>query len=144
MTIGMRQGSVVTEIGPGGLLHSLMSTVAAHLENGNWGARFPLLMGKLYQGSLPAADVDAAILEAQAIKSGLMNLGPDMVVWDIDDLSLVPPRGKSVGTHVKSMAEYFVTSTGRNLMDEILDNLESLKEFGGTLDILSYDGVPPF
>jgi 2,3-bisphosphoglycerate-dependent phosphoglycerate mutase len=101
-------------------------------------------MGKLYQGSLPAADVDAAILEAQAMKSGLMNLGPDMVVWDIDDLSLVPPWGKSVGTHVKSMAQYFVTSTGRNLMDEILDNLESLKEFGGTLDILSYDGAPPF
>ena len=42
------------------------------------------------------------------------------------------------------MAGYFVTTTGRNLVDEIVDNLESLKEFGGTLDIISYDKVPFF
>jgi len=39
MTIGMRQGSVVTEIGPGGVMHSLMSTIAVHLEDGRWGSR---------------------------------------------------------------------------------------------------------
>lgn len=141
MTIRMRQGSVWTEIGPGGLLHSLMSTIAFHLEDGNWGTRFPLLMGKFYQGSLPSADVDAAILEAQAIKIGLAKLRPDQVVWDIDDLALLPPWGMSIGIHIKSMADYFVTSAGRNLVDEIADNLESLREFGGTLDIIS--NAPP-
>lgn len=144
MTIVMRQGSVWTEIGPGGLFHSFMSTVAVHLEGGNWGTRFPLIMGKLYQGSLPSRDVEAAILEAQAIKNSLNKLGPDKVVWDINDLSLLPPWGTFVGPHIKSMAGYFVTTTGRNLVDEIVDNLESLKEFGGTLDIISYDKVPFF
>jgi hypothetical protein len=142
MTIGMRQGSVLTEIGPGGLLHSLFSTVAVRLEEGNWGVRFPLLMGKLYEGCISSADADAAILEAQAIKLGLQKLGPDQVVWDIEDLSLSPPWGKTVGPHVRSMAEYFVTSTGRNLVDEIRNGLESLAEFGGTLEIVSYDRRP--
>lgn len=142
MTIGLKQGSVVTEIGPGGLLHSLLSTVAVHLENGNWGATFPIIMGKFYQGSLSAEDVDVAFLEMRKIKKGLSLLGPDAVVWDIDDLTIDPPWGKTVGTHVRSMADYYVTTTGRNLVDEILDNLESLKEFGGTLDIISYEGMP--
>jgi 2,3-bisphosphoglycerate-dependent phosphoglycerate mutase len=144
MTIGMRQGSVTTEIGSGRLFHSLMSTVAVHLENGNWGTRYPLLMGQLYQGSLSVTDVDAAMAEALAIKSGLRKLGPESVIWDIEDLTQAPPWGTVVGTHVTSMAEYFVTSTGRNLLNEIIANLESLKEFGGTLDIISYDGVPRF
>lgn len=71
MTIAMKQGSVVTEIGPGGLLHSLLSTVAVHLENGEWGAKFPLIMNIFYQGSLPSNDVDSAIIEMQRIKNGL-------------------------------------------------------------------------
>lgn len=142
MTIGMRQGNVVTEIGPGGLMHSLMSTIAVHLENGRWGSRYPLLMDKLYQGSLAGNDAEAALLEAQGIKIALAKLGPEEVIWDFGDRSLAPPWGKVVGANVKSMADYFVTTTRRNLVDEIIENLESLKEFGGTLDIISYDGMP--
>lgn len=142
MTIGMKQGSVITIIGPGGLLHGLMSTVALHLESGLWGARFPLIMGKLYAGSLPAEDAHGAMLEARAMREGLRTLRPDQVVWDIDHLGEDPPWGKAVGPHVTSMADYFVTTTGRNLMDEIIDNLESLMEFGGTIDIVSFDGTP--
>jgi len=144
MTIGIRQGSVTTEIGPSGILHSLMSTVAVHLEDGSWGTRYPLLMDKLYQGSISNVDVDAAMAEAVAIKNGLKKLGSENVVWDIEDLALSPPSGSASGPHVKSMADYFVTTTGRNLLDEIIDNLESLKEFGGTLEIISYDRVPLF
>ncbi len=143
VTIGLKQGSVVTEIGPGGLLHCLLSTVAIHLESGNWGSKFPLIMGKFYQGSLPASDGDAAFLEMHEIKRGLESLTPDKVVWDIEDLTKDPPWGRSYGPHVKSMADYYITTTRRNLVNEILDNLESLKEFGGTLDIISYNGVPP-
>jgi len=142
MTIGMRQGSVVTEIGPGGLLHSLLSTVAVHLENGKWGEKFPLIMGKFYQGSLPSSDVEPAIFEAKKIKEGLGLLSPDKVVWDIEDLKKDPPWGRDFGAHVTSMADYFVTTTGRNLVDEIIGNLESLKEFGGSLDIISYGSAP--
>ncbi|NHZ93953.1 hypothetical protein F2P45_33910 [Massilia sp. CCM 8733] len=144
MTVALKQGSVVTEIGPGGLFHSLLSTVAVHLEGGQWGSRFPHIMNELYQGSLSEANADEAYGEMQKIKTGLSSLGPGNVVWDIENIAKNPPWGKDVGPHVKSMANYYVTTTGRNLVDELLDNLESLKEFGGSLDIISYDGVPKF
>ncbi len=54
MTIAFRQGSVLTIIGPGGVLHALFSTIAVRLEAGQWGSRFPLIMNALYGGSLPA------------------------------------------------------------------------------------------
>ncbi len=144
MTIGFRQGSVVTEIGPGGLLHSLFSTIAVHLEGGKWGARFPTILNLLYQGSLPEIEVDAALREFSAIKKGLELLSPDQIVWDIDAPGLVPPWGSQYGSHVTSMANYFVTTSGRNLVNELLENLESLKIHGGSLDIISYNGMPGF
>lgn len=142
MTIALKQGSVFTEIGPGDLLHSLFSTVAVHLENGVWGARFPTILGELYQGSLPASDADAALVEMREMKRELSALPPDKVVWDIDNLSADPPWGRQVGAHVTSVAGYYVTTSQRNLVDEIIDNLESLQEFGGTLDIVSYRRIP--
>lgn len=142
MTIGLKQGSVITEIGPGGILHSLCSTIAVHLENNHWGSRFPLLMGALYQGVLHAKDVDAAWEELRRVRSGLERLSPGQVVWDIEDPSVTPAWMKKVGPHVKSLADFFVTTSGRNLLDELADNLESLKEFGGTLEVISYEGAP--
>lgn len=143
MTIGMKQGSVVTEIGPGGLLHSLLSTVAVHLEGGRWGDKYPLIMGEFYQGCLLSNNAEPALLEMREIQEKLRTLTPDKVVWDIESPNTAPPWGKSYGPHVKNMADYYITTTGRNLVDEIIDNIESLCEFGGSLDIISYDGVPP-
>ena len=71
MAIAFKQGSVITQIGPGGVLHSLLSTVAVHLENGHWGSSFPFIMHDLYQGSVSAKNADAAYLEMQKIKAGL-------------------------------------------------------------------------
>lgn len=142
MTIGLKQGSVVTEVGPGGILHSLCSTIATHLEGGRWGAQFPLIMGNLYQGLLHEKDVDAAQAELEKIKKGLEKLLPSQVVWDIENPEIKPAWLQEAGPHVSSMANFFVTTTGRDLLFEIADNLESLKEFGGALEIISYDGMP--
>jgi 2,3-bisphosphoglycerate-dependent phosphoglycerate mutase len=142
MTIAFKQGSVFTEIGPGGILHSLCSTIAMHLEGGDWGSRFPALMNELYQGQLVSKHVDGAQRELAEIKRGLQTLPPSKVVWDIEDPNTRPKWTEDVGPHVKSMADFFVTTSGRNLLDELADNLESLKEFGGTLDVVSYDGAP--
>jgi hypothetical protein len=38
------------------------------------------------------------------------------------------------------MAQYYVTETGRNLVDEIIDNLESQVQFGGPLEVVPFDG----
>lgn len=142
MTIAFRQGAVLTIIGPGGLLHALCSTIAVKLENGVWGSRFPLILNALYQGELAPQHARAAMQEAQAIKRELAALAPSEVVWDIEKPGAAPPWGDDVGAHVSNMAHYFVTSTGRNLVDEIIDNLESQIEFGGPLQIVPFDGKP--
>lgn len=143
MTIALKQDNVITEVGPGGLLHSLCSTIARRLEGGSWGSRYPLVMNKLYQGFLGEEDATGALTEMREIKSRLSEISPAEVIWDIDDQTKLPPWGKEVGAHVKSIAGYYVTTYGRNLVDEMIDNMESLAEFGGTLEIISYDGAPP-
>ena len=52
MTHDMAVGFFWYQIGSGDFLHCFFSTVAVNLENGSWGSRFPLIMNKLYQGSL--------------------------------------------------------------------------------------------
>ena len=140
MSVYLKQGSVLTEIGPGALFHSLFSTIAVRLEQHAWGSRFPVVMNKLYEGKIESKDAEAAFAEISRIREGLAGLAPGQVIWDADDLSKVPPYGKHIGTHVRSCADYWMTTTGRNLVDEIIDNLESLREFGGTLEVhSSYD-----
>ncbi|MGD1054439.1 MAG: Imm70 family immunity protein [Candidatus Dormibacteria bacterium] len=136
MTIAFRQRSVLTEIGPGALLHSLFSTVAVRLEGGQWGERYPLIMSRIYGGHLDQADAVAALVEMEQIRERLARLDPGEVVWDAERPTQAPPWGHTVGPHVTSMANYFVTTTGRNLVNEIIDNLESLRDFGGGLEIV--------
>lgn len=140
MVIAFRQKSVLTIIGPGGLLHAFFSTVAMRLENGKWGSRFPLIMNGLHRGSLPEEHAKAAMKEAVQIRDELKQLPPLQVVWDFEEPGKPPPFGTVVGSHVKSIAQYFVTDTGRNLVDEVIDNLESQIEFGGPLEIVPFDG----
>ena len=52
MAVGFKVGFFWYQIGSGDFLHCFFSTVAVNLENGSWGSRFPLIMNKLYQGSL--------------------------------------------------------------------------------------------
>lgn len=143
MTIALKQENIITEISPGGIFHSLCSTIAYRLESGVWGGKYPIIMSGLYHGLIHEGGAEAGLLEMQSIRAGLSLLKPDQVIWDIENMNKLPPWGSEIGKHVKSVAEYYVTSTGRNLVDEIIDNLEAMKEFGGTLEIISYNGSPP-
>lgn len=144
MTIAFRHGTVITEIGIDVVLHSLLSTVAVRLEGGEWGARFPLIMIKLYQGRLDALDADSALQELRQIHAALACLAPDTVVWDFNDLSRQPPWGNAVAPRITSMANYHSTNTGQCLLEEMLDCVRALKRTGGVLDIITLEGVGPF
>lgn len=143
MTIAFKQDNVITEIGPGGILHSLCSTIACRLEGGNWGEKYPLVMNKFYRGYLSEEDAAEALTEMYAIRSRLTEIPAAEVIWDFDDQTILPPWGKEIGNHVKNIYSYYVTTSGRNLVDEIIDNMEALAEFGGTLEVISYNGAPP-
>lgn len=143
-SIAFRHGDTITDIGFDIVLHSLLSTVALHLEGGNWGERFPLIMLKLYQGKLDADNAVTALRELQAMQAGLASLRPDQVVWDINDLQRQPPWGKAINPGTTSMANYHATVESTNLLDDMLARVAALEQQGGVLEIIPFDGIEPF
>jgi hypothetical protein len=142
MTVGIKVGNVVTEIGTGSFLHSFFSTVSYHLEPKGWGSAYPVMMKKLYQGQLDAEDADEALAETKAIQQALEQFKPEQVIWDIEDLEKKPPWGDNISAHITSLANYFVTSTGRDLIGAFIENLDFLRTNGGKLTIVQYQGYP--
>lgn len=96
MAVGFKVGFFWYQIGSGDFLHWFFSTVAVNLENGSWGSRFPLIMNKLYQGSLDSENVGKALIELNTIEEELGKISPDKVVWDIDDIKKQPPWGNNI------------------------------------------------
>jgi hypothetical protein len=99
-------------------------------------------MNKLYQGAVEAQDADALLKELRDIHEKLQKFRPDQVVWDIEDLSAKPPWGDDISPRITGLSNYFVTSTGRDLFEAIIENVEFLKKKGGTLTIVQYQGYP--
>lgn len=139
MTIALRQGTVLTIVGPGALLHSLLSTVAVRLENGQWGSRFPWIMNGLYGGELDERAAKAACAEMPQIRKELSQLPSTQIVWDIEHPNQQPPK-VDLARVPSNLAQCHITVTGRILIEEIIDNLECQMEFGGPLLIVPFDG----
>lgn len=116
------------EIGAASFLHSFFSTVAYHLENNNWGSKYPKIMNELYQGTLKDIDIPEAIGELKQIKSGLKAYSPNQVIWDFDDLSKQPPWGNNISRQITDLSNYFVTSDGRDFIELFFRALETAKE----------------
>lgn len=79
MAVGFKVGFFWYQIGSGDFLHCFFSTVAVNLENDNWGSRFPLIMNKLYQGSLDSENVGKALIELNTIEEELGKISPDVL-----------------------------------------------------------------
>lgn len=128
MALGFKIKYYWYHIGTGDFLHAFFSTVAVHLENGNWGSRFPFIMNELYQGELSWQKADSAIEELNVIKQELQAFAPDKVIWDIDDLSKQPPWGNNISKEITNLSNYFVTSDGDDFITIFLHALEKAKE----------------
>jgi hypothetical protein len=107
-------------VGTADFLHAFFSTIAVRAEHGAWGSRFPGLMVALYSGNLPAEMVAQAQVELEAVREALRTCEPLDVVWDASDRSARPPWGDEISPTITSLADYFVTSDGNQLMD-VLD-----------------------
>jgi 2,3-bisphosphoglycerate-dependent phosphoglycerate mutase len=105
------------EIGDSSFLKSFFSTVFVRLEDEDWGSRYPTIMEKFYSGRVGAADLGAAGRELGAIRESLQSFSPDQVVWDFEDREAQPPWGERVSAHITSLANYFTTSDGKDLID---------------------------
>jgi len=124
MSVGVRVGSIVSEVGASSFFNSFFSTIKGLLEPAGAGTRFPAISIDFYDGYVPVDRINDAMVELEKIQGELAKFPPSSIIWDYDDRSKIPPWGDNINPNITSMANYFVTSAGRdlfNLLFEIFD-----------------------
>lgn len=116
MSVSLQVDFLIYPLGSADFLEAFFSTICCRLENAHAGSRYPYLMNKLYYHGLAEADIAQARQELRAVEKNLRRLPPSAVVWDRHDLSKLPPWGEAISTDITSLANYFVTCDGRNLI----------------------------
>ena len=119
MSISLHVGTRAYEVGSPGFFGAFFSTVYVRLEDRSWGSRFPVVMTNLYAGRLPPELAAAALAELAAIRTALRCFPPQAVVWDHENPQALPPWGATISPGISSLASYFVTSDGKDLLDTI-------------------------
>ena len=84
-------------------------------------------MKTLYQGTLKHEFINNAINELVEIKKGLEKLPAQKVVWDIENLELMPPWGNDISSEITNLSNYFVTSEGEDLITLLSNALNEAK-----------------
>ena len=138
MSVGIKVGSIIDEIGTSDFLHSFFSTASSNLETNGWGSRFPHVMKTLYEGRVATEDISKTIEELKTIRTELAAFPPTTVVWDIGSPAALPPWGNNISPEITSLANYFVTSTGRDLFEVFLEALEAATQEGKVAEIVKY------
>lgn len=138
MAVGIELGSIIDEVGTGDFFHAFFSTISGNLEPKGWGSRFPVLMNKLYQGEVTQPDAAAALAELDQASAELAKLPASKVIWDVEDRSKTPPWGNNIAPTITNLSNYFVTSTGRDLVELLREVLAELKDAGGVAKVVNY------
>lgn len=138
MAVGLELGSIISEVGTGDFFHSFFSTISGNLEPDGWGSRFPILLKRLYQGELQQKDALPALAELDRVERELAKLPPGKVIWDIEDRSKIPPWGDNFSNDITDLSNYFMTSTGRDLIPMVRECFEELRDIGGVLKVVTY------
>ncbi|PWI51655.1 immunity 70 family protein [Sulfoacidibacillus thermotolerans] len=123
MSVGFLVDCFYYEVGQPDFLHSFFSSVSYNLEKNGWGSRFPKLLKQLYHDRLPYTDVPLAIEEVRVIQEELSKLSPDKVIWDIEDLTKLPPWGTDISPMVTNLENYFATPGGETFTELLLTAL---------------------
>jgi hypothetical protein len=121
MSVGVRVGSIISEVGASSFFNSFFSTIKGLLETDGAEAKFPIILGDFYNGRIPANKVNNAIAELGKIREKFTHFPPSSVIWDLEDRSKNPPWGDNISSNIISMANYFVTSTGRDLFSLLFE-----------------------
>lgn len=135
MAVGIFVDPDFYTIGTGNFLHCFFSNIAYHLENGQWGDRFPYLMENLYNGLLEKQYVENAIEELHTVKKEFSHIPPQKIIWDIEDLSQQPPWGNDISEDITDLSNYFVTSEGDDLFDVLFEALDVAKDDNENVEI---------
>lgn len=130
MSTSLQVGHRSYELGSGAFLYAFFSTVAVRAERGSWGSRFPTVMHKLYAGAVDPDEAVRALGELDEIEEALATFRPDDVVWDFDHRDAGPPWTSDISPLITSLADYFVTSEGLDLLTVLREGLRHASESG--------------
>lgn len=137
MSVGLMVGYNWWTVGEGSLLNAFFSTVYVRLENNEWGSKYPVIMNKLYWGEIPLEYLETGIAELLSIQEELKNFTPHDMIWDFEDLSATPPWGDNIAAHITNLSQYFITSSGSDLVDVMLTSFKFAIDKGQNVIIKS-------
>lgn len=135
MSVALWVGRRHFAVGSAEFLKAFFSTVFVRLEDEEWGTVYPIVMRDLYAGRLTHDRSQEALNELQRIRAGLAQLKPTQVVWDFEDRLARPPWGDAISPDIKSMADYFLTSDGENLLDVLARALEESQRVRKSVEV---------
>lgn len=129
MTVGIKVDFLWYPIGTSDFLHSFFSTIAMNVEDRKWGSRFPVVMKNMYSGELKVDELNEAKIELEEIEKELKSFPPSRMVWDAEDITKNPPWGNNISPSIKNLADYFITTDGRNLINVMYEAInEAINE----------------
>jgi hypothetical protein len=105
------------EVGSYGDFHRFREAVSDNLEGGNWGSRFPILMGHDDSDGVWSPEEAAKLeLELLSIADGFAKLPPTgfEAEWQVD-------VARSNGIEPKSLLESFIDVDGEPLLERLID-----------------------
>ncbi len=120
MGLTLQTGDWSRSIGSPAFFNSFFSTVFVLVESSSWGSQFPTVMNQLYAGQVSPTDAEAMRSELQRIQAALAEFAPSQVVWDFEDRSARPPWGDDIAATITSLANYFVTDAGEDLIETLI------------------------
>lgn len=135
MSVALWVGRKHWQAGSADFLKAFFSTVFVRLEHERWGDQYPILMRDIYAGRLAPERADAASKEVLLIRQKLSGLPVEQVVWDFEDRLARPPWRDQISPEIESLADYFVTSDGKNLLDVLAQGIQEARESKKDLEI---------
>lgn len=143
MSLGVKYRYGLFNVGTVGFFNSFFATVCMRLENGVWGSRFPVVMRQLYWGRVEVASLQEGIAELEVIKREFLERPVSDALWvtGVGNDRVEPDYIVTRGEHAHNLFEYFVTSSGRSLIDRLLKcfsrafGCESVVEISGYITV---------
>jgi len=120
MTIYTKDKSKIIDVGSPSFLYCFYSTICLRIPksvNISTGITF------LQSGYVSGDDCIACAHDFEQVRKIFMALPPDKVVWNMEHQEQQPPWGKNISPHIRSLGNYFVTATGEDLLEEVIQLL---------------------
>lgn len=83
------------------------------------------------------------MIELKEIREYFRKLSPDELILDIENPETMPPPEIQFNKSATNLAEHYETINDFNLTDKTVENVEAIIEDGGTIEVISYHGLPP-